>query len=163
MILTVAAGCSGCALLRGRHQAQSRARLWRLLLADDPLDLPVTRPAQRFGVKGCGPRQQLIQEHAQRVDVAPRVDIKAAHLSLLRAHVLRRPDELTVLGEQRLLGEPGVRRLGDPEVDDLRHRQSIVEGHHDVGWLDVAMDDAFLVRVLHRATHLNEEPEPLAR
>ena len=37
-------------------------------------------------------RQQLVQEHAQRVDVAARIDPESAHLRLLGAHVLRRAD-----------------------------------------------------------------------
>ena len=33
--------------------------------------------------------------------------------------------------------------------------------HHDVRRLDVAMDDAFLVRVLDGLAHLHEQPDPL--
>ncbi len=38
-----------------------------------------------------------------------------------------------------------------------------MEGDHDVGRLDVAVDDPFLMRVLDRRTHLTKERESLAR
>ena len=41
--------------------------------------------------------QQLVEQHAQRVDVAARVDVQAAHLGLLGAHVLERADDRAVL------------------------------------------------------------------
>ena len=64
--------------------------------------------------------QQLVQQHAERVDVAPGVDVQAAHLRLLRAHVQRRADHLGEAGEQRLVGQLLSERLGDAEVDHLR-------------------------------------------
>ena len=47
-------------------------------------------------------------------------------------------------------------RLGDAEVDDLRDRHVVLERHQDVGGLEVAMDDALLVRVLDRIAHREE-------
>jgi hypothetical protein len=47
---------------------------------------------------------------------------------------------------------PAARRglgcLGDPKIDDLRHRAAIQFGHQNVRWFQVAMDDALLVGVL---------------
>ena len=43
-------------------------------------------------------------QHAQRVDVGPRVDVQPAHLRLLGAHVQWRADHLRDVGEQRRLG-----------------------------------------------------------
>ena len=60
------------------------------------------------------------------------------------------PINCVELGEQRLLGQPLLRGLGDAEVDHLRHRLAVVERDQDVGRLDVAVDDALLVRVLDR-------------
>ena len=44
---------------------------------------------------------------------------------------------------------------------DLRYRHAVVDGDEDVRRLDVAVDDALLMRVLNRAANLNEEIQPL--
>ncbi len=88
-----------------------------------------------------------------------RVDVEPGHLRLLGAHVRRRADHLAELGEERLVGELAVGRLGDAEVDDLRHRHAVVQRHEHVGGLDVAVDDALLVGVLDRVADLDEELE----
>jgi hypothetical protein len=54
------------------------------------------------------------------------------------------------LGEYRLFGELLFGSLGQTEVDDLRYRRPIALHHQDVGRLQVAVNDAFLVRVLRR-------------
>ena len=77
-------------------------------------------PAQRLRVEGAFAREQLVEQHAERVDVRAGVDVEVRHLRLLGAHVLRRADELPELGEERVLGEPLRGGLGDAEVDDLR-------------------------------------------
>ena len=64
-------------------------------------------------------------------------------------------------GEEGVLGQLHSDRLGDAEVDDLDHRHSVVQRHHDVGRLDVAMDDALVVRVLDGMANRDEELEPL--
>ena len=134
----------------------------RLGLADDPLHLRVAGLAQRVPGEGRHARQQLVEQHAQRVDVRPRVDVQAAHLGLLGAHVLRRADHLGVAGEERLLGEPLVGGLGDAEVDDLGHGLAVVQRDQDVGRLDVAVDDSLLVGVLDGVADLDEQLQPLA-
>jgi hypothetical protein len=52
------------------------------------------------------------------------------------------------------------RRLGDAEVDDPRRRLPVRLGHEDVGRLEVAVDDAAQVRVLHAVADLRKEREP---
>ena len=84
-----------------------------------------------------------------------------AELGLLRAHVLRRADQLAVLGEERLLGQPLLGRLGDAEVDDLGHRLAVVQRDQDVGRLEVAVDDPLLVGVLDGLADLDEQLQPL--
>jgi hypothetical protein len=54
-------------------------------------------------------------------------------------------------------------RLRDAEVDDLGHRLAIVKRDQHVRGLDVAVQDALLVRVLHGLAHLDEELQSLAR
>ena len=84
---------------------------------------------------------QLVQQHPERVDVRRRIDVEPAQSRLLGTHVLRRPDELSVLGEQRLLGERLFDRLRNPEVDDFRRRRAVRLGHEDVRGLHIAVDD----------------------
>ena len=95
--------------------------------------------------------QQLVQQHAQRVDVAAGVDVEAAHARLLGRHVHRRADHLGEAGEQRLLGQllaraPWPRRSRSPS----RTGVAVVPRDQDVGRLEVAVDDPLLVGVLHR-------------
>jgi len=103
------------AALGGRARTgSSRARLWRFDLADDPLDLAIGFAAQLLGIKRRGAGQQLVEQHAEAVDVAAGIDVKAADVGLLGGHVLGRAYELAKLGEQRFVGEAlAVRRLGD--------------------------------------------------
>ena len=63
----------------------------------------------------------------------------------------------------RPIGQPRAGRLGDAEVDHLGHRLAVVEGDQDVRRLQVAVDDALLVGVLHGLADRDEELEPLAR
>jgi hypothetical protein len=55
------------------------------------------------------------------------------------------------------------RRLGDPEIDDAARWPAVDLGHQDVGGLEVAMDDAAQVRVLHTGADLREQREPLGQ
>ena len=55
------------------------------------------------------------------------------------------------------------RGFGDAEIDHLRHRHAVVERDQDVGGLDVAMNDALLMRVLNGVADLDEQLEPLLR
>src|SRR5271165_4932925 len=48
-----------------------------------------------------------------------------------------------------------INRLGQAEVDDLcGHRASLVQAHHDVGWLDVAMYEILLVQCRQTGSNL---------
>jgi hypothetical protein len=106
--------------------------------------------------------QQLVEQHAERIDVAARVDIQAAHLGLFGRHVERGPDHLLEPGEERQIREPlGLDGFGHTKVDDLRHRHAIVQRDEDVRGLDVAVDDALLMRVLDGVADGDEEVEPL--
>ena len=64
-------------------------------------------------------------------------------------------------GEERLVGEPlAARGLGDAEVNHLGHRHAVVDGDENVRGLDVAVNDALLVRVLDGLANLDEQVEP---
>ena len=66
------------------------------------------------------------------------------------------------LGEQRLLGQPLVDRLGHAEVDHLGHRLAVVQRHQHVRRLDVAVNDPLLMGVLDRLADRDEQLEPFA-
>ena len=85
-----------------------------------------------FPVEGRLAREQFVEQHAQAVDVAARVDIDAAHLRLLGAGVSRRADERVETREQRFVGEPLARGLRDPKVDYFRHGGAIIDGDENV-------------------------------
>ena len=81
---------------------------------------------------------------------------------LLGAHVFQRADHLAELGEQRPLGQLLAGGLGHAEIDHLGDRLAVVQGDQHVGRLDVAMDDPFLVGMLHRLADGDKQLQPLA-
>ncbi len=94
------------------------------------------------------------------IAIGAMVDAGALCGRLLGTHVLRRPEELPVLREQRLVRQLPVRRLRDPEVDDLRFLNPPVR-QHDVVRGDVAMDHALLMGMLHRVARQFEDAQPV--
>ena len=76
------------------------------------MHLFVAGAAQAHRVDGRRAGQELVEQDPQLIDVGTRVDVEPAHLGLLRAHVLRRSDELVELGKEGLLGQLLVDRLG---------------------------------------------------
>src|SRR5262249_57179480 len=95
-------------------------------------------------------REALVEDDAERVDVRPPIDVPAA-LELLGGDVGGRAEHLARAREQ------GARLFVDarePEVEDDR---GTLPGHHDVAGLDVAVDDAGLVRRVESARDALEE------
>ena len=84
-------------------------------------------------------------------------------VSLLRAHVFRRSHELAELGEHGLIGAALVDRLGDAEVDHLGDGAAVDLLHQHICGLQIAVDDALLMGVLHGFADGQEELEALAR
>ena len=85
------AACSNvfCRLIEGH---ESRARRRRIVLSQyAPHLFPPCRP-QHLRRDRQYADQQLVQQHAQRVNVGPRIHIEPGHLRLLGAHVDRRTD-----------------------------------------------------------------------
>ena len=95
--------------------------------------------------------QQLEEQAARRVEVAARVHLLAARL--LGREVLRGADHRRRLRHRRRRVR---QRAGDAEVHDLD-----VAGRreHDVGRLDVPVDDARAVAVLERVEHAGDDLE----
>ena len=104
------------------------------------------------------PGHHFVEHRAEAEDVAARVD--AAAVRLLGRHVRRRSEHQAGVRQvpdrrhgARVAAER-VEQLGEPEVDDLG---VAVLGDHCVGRLQVAVDDAGLVRAGERFGHLDRE------
>ena len=103
----------------------------------------------RFCSNGVVPVKQLVEQHAERIDVAAGVDVELIELGLLGAHVfdvpMTWPNSVNIVRSVSLLG----RGLGDAEVDHFGDGAVVVLGHEDVRGFDVAVDDALLMGMLH--------------
>ena len=87
------------------------------------------------------PGQELVCQHAQRVDVRSMINVGVGRC-LLRRHV-GRGAKCHTHGRQVVTAGGVAHRLGDPEVGDQR----VSAGEHHVVRLDVAVDQAVLVGV----------------
>ena len=103
---------------------------------------------------GQPPGEHLVGHHAERVDVAARIELLAGEL--LGAHVRRGSEHHALLRELLLLRLIlGLAALGDAEVEDLHEVGLPGRGREDdVVGLEIAMDDAAAVRFFERAAHL---------
>ena len=83
-------GCYDRALIAQRTDA--RAGLWRLHFTDDAAYLVQGCLANLLLIKRRRAREQLVEQHAQRVDVAARIDVQAgpSNAGRLLAFSLRR-------------------------------------------------------------------------
>ncbi len=106
---------------------------------------------RRVAREGHRPRQHLVEEDADGVEVGALVDPGAPRL--FRREVLGGADDGAGLGH---LADPGP---GDAEV---RHLQAPVRVGHHVVRLDVAVDDALAMREAERAEHLAGELDRVA-
>ncbi len=134
------------------------------------MDVEHRRVERRLALERQATGQQLVEQDAARVEVAPRVDV--LEVALLGRHVRRRADERPGLRQARLrigvaldlllLGdEVGRDELGDPEVEDLHPFDFAAFGRrhdHDVLGLQIAVDDAEVVGDLERVAHFGEDP-----
>jgi hypothetical protein len=91
--------------------------------------------------------EHLVERQAQRVDVAPAVDLAAERLG---GHVPQGAEDVTGVGEVLLVVRLGQAEVGDPD-DAARVEQQ-------VGRLDVAVDDPLDVRVGQGIGHLDTDP-----
>jgi len=130
----------------------------RLFVSDDPLHLGQGGAAKALGVEGGVAGEKLVKQHAQGVNIGAGVDVDRA-LGLFGAHVFRRADELAVLGEESFFSEPAREAFGDAEVNDLGEEPAVGHDGDDVGGLEVAVNHALGVRVLHGVADLREERE----
>ena len=87
---------------RHAHGADAGARARRFLLADQTTDFVESGVLELFTVKRRAAGEQLVEQDAQRVDVAAGVDVQAAAFGLLGTHVERRADHVTDARGHRL-------------------------------------------------------------
>ena len=128
----------GATILRGRvcrlaKTGHACARFRRFLLPDDSEGFFQRRRSQAVTFERRHPGQKFVENHAQRVDVGPRVDVQLVQHRLFGAHVFPRADDLPDLSEQRPFGELLIGCLRDAEIDDFGHRTIVVKSHQDVG------------------------------
>ena len=110
---------------------------------------------RRIADERRAPRQQLVRQHADRIDVGPVIDVRVAR-HLLRRHVLRRPEEHAVARER----QRSRRRRQGPRYPEVAH-QRVTTGDQDVVGLDVAVDDALGVRIRERVADVPEDHEDM--
>ncbi len=128
--------------IRLRHRlAQERRRL----LGDAAEHAFAQAARKRLAV-----RDQLEQHRAHREDVAAVIDRQPAHL--LGRHVVEAADQ------RAGVRDAGIGQLRDAEVEDLQPAAAPLD--HQVGRLDVAMDDPEGVRVGETVAQLLDELEP---
>jgi len=117
--------------------------------------------ASRARVERPRAGHELVEQHAERVDVGAGIDVAAVE-DLLGAHVLGRAQQPLIGSQQRLLRGLAVEGLGDAEVDHARHRHPLVQRHEHVRRLDVPVDDALVVAVLNRAADVGEQAQSVS-
>ena len=138
------------------------ARLRWIRFANDAPDFVVASRAKLVRIEWEPADEQLIEQDAKGVHVGCGIDIRR-QCRLLGTHVLERSEDhaLTAL---RRGGVPSPSDgLRGSKIDDLRQRVAIPLGDEHVRWLQVAMDDALLVRVLDGRAYLHEQRQPIAR
>ena len=107
--------------------------------------------------------QHEVEDAAEAEHVGARTDTGRVARGLLGAHVRRRPQHHTARRAVEGVGVDGgfvARNARQPPVDEDRLAEA---PHHDVVRLEVAMDEASLVRVADRLAHLHDvgkQPQP---
>ena len=140
-------------LLEPRRKVQIGPHLDQLRrLVGEALD---HRLLHGIGGEGQGPGQHVEEHQAQRVDVAPAIQLVARQL--LGAHELGRADHQA--GPRDLLAAPlAAHGLGKAEIDDLhRVRPVATAREHDIVGLQVAVHDAEVMGRLERGRHLDSD------
>src|SRR5262245_47914234 len=103
--------------------------------------------------------KKFVKDDAQRVDVAAGVQLQRIGENLLWTHVGERADKLPNVG---LHGRLSV-AVGDARHAKIENLGLAVLIHKDIARLEIAMNQAPLVRVMNGIANLNHHLEPLAR
>ncbi len=105
--------------------------------------------------------EQLVEQDTQRIDVRPSIYILSCQRSLLRAHILRRADQFTLLSEQGSLRQGLSDGLGYPKINHLGHSLITIEAHQYVRRFYVTVDNPLLMGMLDGFTYLKKQFETL--
>ena len=109
------------------------------------------------------PREALVEHHAARIHVDPRIEASLA-ARLLGRHVVRGPHHHARPGQIERFFGAARHPLRDAEVEDLRDRIGVrPTGKEDVFGLDVPMHDPLLVRSHEARQHLGEHVDRLEK
>jgi hypothetical protein len=142
---------------RRRQPLIDHGQVRRILLQDC-----VHRLDGRVAAKRMSPGQHFVEHRAEREDV--RAMIRTSTADLLGRHVAHRSKHQAVGSLctcQRRRGRIGSRnQTGQAEVENLH---VTVCRHEDVLWLEVAMNDAFVVSGGKRARDLDRDVDRAAR
>ena len=146
---------------RGRffhsHRAEAGGRPGRFSLADNPAHFVQSGADEILLLEGRFAGDQLVEKHAQAIDVASQVDFQAAHFGLFGAHVGGGTEELLERGEKGLIGQASLGGFGDSEIDDLGDRDAVMKCHEDIGRFNVPVNNSLLMRVLNGAANLQKQ------
>src|SRR5579871_4534554 len=123
-----------------------RAGLGWILLAQSPQQFLQGDLAQ---IERRRTGQKFVENDAQRVNIGAGIYILTRGERLLRTHIFRSPDDGAYAGEQGIGSEFLGERLGHAEVDNFGGGLAIHFRDENTGWLQVAMDNGFLMRMLH--------------
>jgi hypothetical protein len=145
-----------------QHVARMRVAMRRIGLEELLHDRVQPRIQARHPLRGEPessdgqlPGEQLVEDHAHRVEIRAPIHVRRVP-ALLRRHVVHGTHGHRCGGEVGLLlttahpRQPEVRHLGVPPGID-----------QDVLRLQIAVDDLRVVRALHRPEHLGDQPERL--
>jgi hypothetical protein len=116
-----------------------------------PLADLLQRLGHRLAAEGGPAGEQGVEDGAEAVDVAGGGHRAAPARGLLGRHVGRRPQDRPALRQLAVAADPP----GQPEVADVGLAVVIDQ---DVGRLEVAVEDAALMRVVHRLGGLGHQP-----
>src|SRR5947209_6240534 len=116
---------------------------------------------QRQGAKWSSARDQLAQQYPKAVNVTARINIQAPETGLLGTHVSRGANDKFGQAGGRVLLEMSLNRAGDSKINDFGHRHAVMHRDQNIRWLDVAMNDALVMRVLDRLADLDKQENAL--
>ena len=105
---------------------------------------------------GSSARQQLVEQYAQGVEVAARIDRIAAQQ--LGTRIVRRQRSAVDTRQRRLIRLFSLQQPGDAEIQQP-HLPGL--GDQNVRGLEIPVNDLLFMGVLHGLEHLQEKPQAL--
>ena len=139
----------------GPHLGRKARGCRRRVVADGSGEPGAAAGAQHVRIARQAAGEQFVEHHAQAEDIAARV--RRRGIGLLGGHVLGRAHECALHGAGARVAERRIGHARDTEVDDARADGTVVVGDQDVGGLQVAVDHAAAVRVLHGVADAHHE------